>query len=96
MPETWTTLEKLMQDVNIHSSPETAMDAWKHSIPRFPEVTDSLECSTDDIDWHMQMLPNPSMVDSRVEMPLKLLKEEDDILESISPTLHNQCPHCDG
>ena len=71
------------------------MDTWMCPTPKLLEVMDSSECNDADIDWYMRMPTNPPLVDSWVEMPLKLCEEEDVILDPIPSETDNQLLHWD-
>ena len=85
LPETWTEVEKLMQEEEMCNSSDTSKDSWKCSTPRFLEVTDWLRCSNFYVDWYMKMLANSSPVDPKVEIMLEQYKKENAILKPISP-----------
>ena len=92
-PETLTELLGLIKGGVKHNSSETAKDGWKCSASRLLDVMDSSQCSNTDIDRYLRMPKNPSLVDTKVEMPHKLCKEEDAMVEPISPTKDNQLQH---
>ena len=48
-----------------------------------------------DIKWCVQMPPDPSFGDPKVEMPLELCKEEDIILEATYSMIDDQFSHWD-
>ena len=60
-----------MQEAEIHNLPDMSKDGWKHACPKLPELVDSSRCNNADINWYVRMPINPSLVDTKVEMPLE-------------------------
>ena len=75
-----TQLDELMQGEEIYNLPESTKDGEKHSTPRFLGETYSQKCHNADTDWYMRMPTNSPPFKVKVEMLLKLCKDQDTIL----------------